>query len=60
MYFRFSLNLKAQICDNPYVFGPMFVAAHMGVEWELKFSPTWKVGGELHYLIRWSVAPLCK
>ena len=37
-----------------------FWAAHMGVEWELKFSPTWKVGGELHHLIRWSVSPLGK
>ena len=37
-----------------------FWAAHMGVEWELKFSPTWKVGRNSHHLIRWSVSPLGK
>ena len=42
--------------DSPYkqfqkISKPIFVAAHMGVEWELKFSPTLLVGGELHQLI---------
>ena len=39
---------------------PIFMAAHMGVEWELKFSPTLLVGGDKHHLIRWSIVPLGK